>query len=231
MFEKYFWMTPYAYCANNPVKYVDPDGRIPWYCLIRGYNRNYIPNPPTSGRIHPITKEIRPHHGMDMPSSGGSTVNSAAGGKVLFAGTKNGYGNTVVISHGKGYYTLYAHLDKIDVQKDCYIENGEKLGEVGSTGISSGPHLHVEYIKTDNPNDIFGNDKNSSRFNPMDVNDLQDVISENETALINFLDGRKEIVGKLESRTYLNPKPDPTLGERLRNSRITILRLIGDFIE
>ena len=231
LFEKYPSISPYTYCMNNPIKYVDPDGRIPWYSLIRGYNKNYIPKPPTSERKHPVLGEIRPHHGMDMPASKGSIVSAAAEGTIYFSGTKKGYGNTIVIDHGNGYYSLYAHLDKIYVQDGENVKNGGTIGEVGNTGISSGPHLHVEYIKTNNPKDIFGKNKNSSRFNPMDVIDLQDVLSEKETALIQFLDEKKEIVGKLDSKTYLNPKPDPTLGERLRDSKKPILNLIGKLLE
>ena len=168
---------------------------------------------------------------MDMPASKGSIVRAAAEGTIYFSGTKKGYGNTIVIDHGNGYYSLYAHLDKIYVQDGENVKNGGTIGEVGNTGISSGPHLHVEYIKTNNPKDIFGKNKNSSRFNPMDVIDLQDVLSEKETALIQFLDEKKEIVGKLDSKTYLNPKPDPTLGERLRDSKKPILNLIGKLLE
>ena len=156
MADKYPSISPYAYCAWTPVKLVDPDGNEPWYRLISGYDRNNAPKAPTATRIHPVTGVVRPHHGMDMAFAKGARINSAASGKVLFSGVKNGYGNTVVVDHGGGYYTLYAHMNTISVKTGDEVENGAQLGEVGNTGIGTGPHLHVEYIKTDNTVDIFG---------------------------------------------------------------------------
>lgn len=85
----------------------------------------------------------RNHNGIDMSSSD-RTILAADTGKVTFAGTKNGYGKTVIIDHQNGYETLYAHLSKISVSVGDVVEKGEKIGVMGSTGRSTGVHLHFE---------------------------------------------------------------------------------------
>jgi len=67
-----------------------------------------------------------------------------AKGKVIFAGIKGGYGNCIIIKHANGFETLYGHLSKIKVKKGHQVEIGEHIGNIGSTGRSTGPHLHYE---------------------------------------------------------------------------------------
>jgi RHS repeat-associated protein len=232
MFEKYPSISPYTYCMNNPVAFIDPNGKIPWYALVSGYNRSNKPNPPTSARVHPVLGNIRPHHGMDMPAKTGTSVNAAATGKVVFAGTKKGYGNTVVIDHGGGIYSLYAHLNDINVENGAEISNGSNIGEVGNTGVRTGSHLHVEYIKTDNIKNIFGKNKNSSRFNPMDIEDLQDIIDNKERKDVQFLDGHTETVGGYQQKTSsIGPAPDPKLSEKIQGFKSPVTSLIGKVLE
>ena len=235
MSDKYPSMSPYNYCAWNPVMLTDPDGNEPWYKLISGYDKNNIPKAPTANRMHPKTGEVRPHHGMDMASKKGARINSAASGKILFSGVKNGYGNTVVVDHGSGYYTLYAHMNTISVKAGDEVQNGSQLGEVGNTGIGTGPHLHVEYIKTDNIVNIFGGNKNASRFNPMDVNDLQNIIDGKEFQNVKFLDGHSEMIGNLDNirarESYYNSRPEPKTSERLQESRIPVVKTVGDILK
>lgn len=88
----------------------------------------------------------RMHEGIDLASSN-RTIKAADSGKVTFAGTKNGYGKTVIIDHNNGYQTLYAHLSKISVSKGEVVEKGDKIGVMGSTGRSTGVHLHFEIHK------------------------------------------------------------------------------------
>lgn len=83
------------------------------------------------------------HEGIDMASSN-RTIMAADTGKVIFAGTKNGYGKTVIIDHQNGYTTLYAHMSKLTVTKGEVVEKGDKIGVMGSTGRSTGVHLHFE---------------------------------------------------------------------------------------
>mgnify|MGYP001546665662 CR=1 FL=1 len=95
-------------------------------------------------RKHPISGKYRQHKGLDFAGPSGSLVMASAGGKVVYAARKGTYGNLVEIDHGNGVTTRYAHLRKISVKKGEIVEVGEKVGEVGSTGASTGPHLHWE---------------------------------------------------------------------------------------
>lgn len=91
----------------------------------------------------------RNHNGIDITSSD-RTILAADTGKVVFAGEKNGYGKTVIIDHQNGYETLYAHLSKISVSKGDIVEKGDKIGVMGSTGNSTGVHLHFEVHQNGN---------------------------------------------------------------------------------
>jgi murein DD-endopeptidase MepM/ murein hydrolase activator NlpD len=84
------------------------------------------------------------HSGQDIAAPRGAPVLAAADGKVVQAGWQNGYGQTVVIDHGNGLTTRYGHLSKIEVSAGQELKRGEELGQVGSTGRSTGPHLHYE---------------------------------------------------------------------------------------
>ena len=95
-------------------------------------------------RIHPITGELKNHNGMDIASNMGTTVYAADGGRVVLAEWYGGYGNCIMIEHGNGYKTLYGHLSVISVKNGQTVNQGEAIGQVGSTGNSTGPHLHFE---------------------------------------------------------------------------------------
>lgn len=105
----------------------------------------------TSGfgwRIHPIYKTQEFHPGLDFPSHQGTPVYATGNGKVEFAGIDNsGYGMHVILNHGFGYQTLYGHLSKITVRIGEEVSRGQLIGYVGSTGLSTAPHLHYEVIK------------------------------------------------------------------------------------
>ncbi len=88
----------------------------------------------------------RKHSGMDLVSDK-KTILAADHGKVVFAGVKSGYGNTIIIDHQNGYETLYGHLSKIEVREGHPVEKGEKIGIMGSTGNSTGVHLHFEVMR------------------------------------------------------------------------------------
>lgn len=112
----------------------------------------------TSGyghRENPFTGEsVERHKGLDIRGRYGEIVKSTASGKVVMAGRRGGYGNCVVINHGNGFETYYGHLSKILIKAGQQVKAGEKIGRIGSTGRSTGPHLHYEvhrYGKIINP--------------------------------------------------------------------------------
>ena len=101
----------------------------------------------TSGfgyRIHPIRKDRRLHTGVDIAAASGTAIGAAGGGEVIAAGWRGGYGNCVIIDHGKGKTTLYAHMSRINVSVGKVVARNATIGWVGSTGLSTGPHLHYE---------------------------------------------------------------------------------------
>lgn len=88
--------------------------------------------------------DIETHKGLDISGPTGAPVKAMAKGEVAFAGTKGGFGNCIVLKHDNGFETLYGHLSKILVHPGEQIEVGEQIGDIGSTGRSTGPHLHYE---------------------------------------------------------------------------------------
>jgi len=101
----------------------------------------------TSGfglRRHPIFGIRRMHTGVDIGAPRGAPVQAAAGGRVIYTGWFGGYGKIVIIDHGGGISTLYAHLSQILTQEGRSVRQGEIIGRVGSTGYSTGPHVHFE---------------------------------------------------------------------------------------
>ncbi len=101
-------------------------------------------------RIHPITGEKKHHNGMDIAANSGTAVFAADGGRVVLAEWYGGYGNCIMIEHGNGYKTLYGHLSYIGVREGQYVNQGDTIGQVGSTGNSTGPHLHFEVYANGN---------------------------------------------------------------------------------
>lgn len=104
-------------------------------------------------RRHPIFRVWRMHNGVDYGAPTGTPVWASKTGTVIFTGWKGGYGNTVVIQHAGGVSTLYAHLSKMMAEDGSYVTQGEVIGLVGSTGWSTGPHLHFEVRRNGDPAD------------------------------------------------------------------------------
>ena len=98
-------------------------------------------------RVHPITGKTKNHTGIDIASNQGTAVYASDGGTVTLAGWNGGYGNCIMIDHGNGYVTLYGHLSSISVSVGQTVSQGATIGAVGSTGNSTGPHLHFEVLK------------------------------------------------------------------------------------
>ena len=95
-------------------------------------------------RVHPISGELKQHNGLDLAAAEGTPVAAAADGKVVFSGEEDGYGNLVIIEHADGRRTYYGHLAEIMVQDGQQVAAGQQVATVGSTGQSTGPHLHFE---------------------------------------------------------------------------------------
>lgn len=105
-------------------------------------------------RKHPVLGEYRMHTGIDIGASYGTNVDAADAGMVIISDYSSSYGHYIVIDHGNGYTTLYAHLSKRLVKAGDKVKQGAIIGKVGSTGLSTGPHLHFEISK------------NGTRINP-----------------------------------------------------------------
>lgn len=144
--------TPNFLFAYNDGKYYDQNGN--------GISRLLFQIPVSNARIssrfsinrmHPILKVKRPHYGIDYAAPYGTNVKAAANGKVIFAGTKSGYGKVVEISHENGLKTLYAHLSKITAKRGQKIKTGQVIGKVGSSGLSTGAHLHFGLYRNNKP--------------------------------------------------------------------------------
>jgi murein DD-endopeptidase MepM/ murein hydrolase activator NlpD len=106
-------------------------------------------------RIHPITGIRHFHHGVDIVAPKGTSVKSPANGMVIYTGRTKLNGYTIIIEHGYGYSTLYAHLKNYIVKDGQQVKRGDIIGYVGSTGLSTGDHLHYEVWK------------NKKRINPL----------------------------------------------------------------
>lgn len=98
-------------------------------------------------RLHPILKIGKMHNGLDFAAHVGTPIYATGDGKVKSVGRHGGYGNVVVINHGYGYETLYAHMSKFKVRRGQKVKRGDVIGYVGNTGLSTGPHLHYEIHK------------------------------------------------------------------------------------
>ncbi len=133
--------------AQEAAKNRKPGDKTPPPIKFSGRFGRPTGGPITSGfgsRFHPILKRRRLHAGIDFGGGYGAPVYAAAEGTVISASTLGGYGNTIIIDHGSGMSTVYAHLSRIHVSSGSRVRRGQKIGAIGSTGLSTGPHLHFE---------------------------------------------------------------------------------------
>lgn len=101
----------------------------------------------TSGfgyRIHPVYGTTKLHSGLDVGAGQGTPISATSGGTVIFAGWRGGYGNTVIVDHGLGLTSLYAHMSQIGLSEGVSVDRGDVVGLVGATGTATGNHLHFE---------------------------------------------------------------------------------------
>lgn len=110
----------------------------------------------TSGfgkRVHPITRKVTSHDGIDLSAPKGTRILASRSGKVTFAGEADGYGLLVIVDHGQGVETRYAHASAMLVKEGQEVKAGQVIAKVGNTGRSTGPHLHFEIRRHGRPVD------------------------------------------------------------------------------
>lgn len=112
--------------------------------IVKGWTSSYF-----GKRADPFTGKLAMHKGMDFAGKEGSEIIAVAGGVVTWADDRYGYGNLVEINHGNGYMTRYGHNAKILVEAGDSVEKGQTISFMGSTGRSTGPHVHFEVLKND----------------------------------------------------------------------------------
>jgi murein DD-endopeptidase MepM/ murein hydrolase activator NlpD len=136
----------------------DPAGRLGYYSADgKSLQKAFLRSPLKFGapvtshfsraRLHPILKVYRPHMGTDYGAPVGTPVQTIGNGRVVFAGRKGGEGNMVQIAHTNGYETMYLHLSRMFVRSGEHVEIGKTIGLVGSTGLSTGPHLDFRILQ------------------------------------------------------------------------------------
>jgi len=133
----------------------EEDGKVSWYDGAGKGERKGTMAMPASGRIssgfglrrHPVLRFTRMHKGLDIAAPYGAPIRAANDGVVAFAGRNGGYGNFVRLNHSGGMGTGYGHMSRILVRPGQRVSKGQQIGAVGSTGISTGPHLHYELYR------------------------------------------------------------------------------------
>jgi murein DD-endopeptidase MepM/ murein hydrolase activator NlpD len=101
-----------------------------------------------SRRLHPILGIVRAHKGTDYAAPTGTRIWAAGEGRIAFVGQKGGYGNVMILDHGRGITTVYGHLSRFGsgMRVGRHVQQGDTIGYVGMTGLATGPHLHYEYL-------------------------------------------------------------------------------------
>lgn len=139
------------------VRYVNKKGVVAYYradgtSMKRAFIRTpvdftRISSTFTLGRYHPILNKIRAHKGVDYAAPTGTAIRASGAGRIIERGWKGGYGNAIVIQHGKTYSTLYGHMSRFasDLKVGSRVQQGQTIGYVGMTGLATGPHLHYEF--------------------------------------------------------------------------------------
>ena len=133
---------------GNPA-YYSPEGKSLQKAFLRSPLKFSAPITSrfSRNRFHPILKRSRPHLGIDYGAPTGTPVQATGAGRVVFAGRKGGDGNMVRLAHSRGYETLYLHLSRILVRAGQRVEQGQRIGLVGMTGLATGPHLDFRIVQ------------------------------------------------------------------------------------
>lgn len=158
-------------------RYYNTDGKeVVGFSILTPVPNARISSKFSLSRLHPILKIRRPHYGVDYAAPIGTKVYAAASGKVIFTGVKGGYGDTIEITHIDGLKSLYGHLKSFDVKRGQYVKRGQVIGRIGTSGLSTGPHLH------------FGLYKNNKPINPLlSIKTTQNIIKKEDKKDFNML--------------------------------------------
>ncbi len=146
--KKTYRAVRYQKPGDTVAKYYSPDGNSMRKAFLRSpVDFTRISSGFSLGRYHPILHKLRSHKGVDYAAKRGTPVRAAGDGKIIYKGTKGGYGRVVIIQHGSKYSTLYAHLNSYDkhIRTGKKVKQGQTIGYVGSSGLATGPHLHYEF--------------------------------------------------------------------------------------
>ena len=138
--------TGFRYERDGKFEYFDIDGRPLKKSFIRMPIQFARLSSTFGARRHPVLGSMRMHKGVDYAARTGTPIMAAGDARVQFAGTPRGYGNLVILDHGRGYTTLYGHMSRFgNIKTGQRVNQGTVIGYVGSTGMSTGPHLHYEF--------------------------------------------------------------------------------------
>jgi murein DD-endopeptidase MepM/ murein hydrolase activator NlpD len=129
-------------------QYFAPDGRSMRKAFLRSpVDFSRISSRFKPERFHPVLGKKRPHRGVDYAAATGTPIKAAGDGKIIWRGTKGGYGRTVILQHGSNITTLYAHMSRYQkgLSNGSRVKQGQIIGYVGASGLATGPHLHYEF--------------------------------------------------------------------------------------
>ncbi len=129
-------------------QYFAPDGRSMRKAFLRSpVDFSRISSRFKPERYHPVLGKKRPHRGVDYAAATGTPIKAAGDGKIIWRGTKGGYGRTIILQHGGNITTLYAHMSRYQkgLSNGSRVKQGQVIGYVGASGLATGPHLHYEF--------------------------------------------------------------------------------------
>lgn len=134
--------------SEGKSQYFAPDGRSMRKAFLRSpVDFSRISSRFKPERFHPVLGKKRPHRGVDYAAATGTPIKAAGDGKIIWRGTKGGYGRTVILQHGSNITTLYAHMSRYQkgLSNGSRVKQGQIIGYVGASGLATGPHLHYEF--------------------------------------------------------------------------------------
>ncbi len=134
--------------SRGDSQYFAPDGRSMRKAFLRSpVDFSRISSRFKPERYHPVLGKKRPHRGVDYAAATGTPIKAAGDGKIIWRGTKGGYGRTIILQHGGNITTLYAHMSRYQkgLSNGSRVKQGQVIGYVGSSGLATGPHLHYEF--------------------------------------------------------------------------------------
>ena len=138
--------TGFRFERNGKAEYFDAEGRPLKKSFIRSPIQFARLSSTFGARRHPVLGRMRMHKGVDYAAPTGTPIMAAGDARVAHAGWQGGYGNTVILDHGRGHTTLYAHMSRLgNYRTGARVSQGQVIGYVGTTGLSTGPHLHYEF--------------------------------------------------------------------------------------